>query len=39
MEKSGSHVPTTMLDWQDNISSDQSYNAFETLADLVYNIQ
>ena len=39
MEKSGLHAPATVLDWHDNISSDQSYHAFKTLADLVYNIQ
>jgi hypothetical protein len=39
MEKSGSDTPTTVLGWQDDVSSNRSYNAFKTLADLVYNIQ
>jgi hypothetical protein len=38
MQKSGDHLPTTVLDWQDNIASDASYTKFETIADLVYNL-
>jgi len=38
MEKDGSPVPTTVLGWHDNISNDLSYDAFETVADLLDNI-
>jgi len=38
MEKDGLPVPTTLLDWHDDITSDSSYNAFKAIADLVYNI-
>jgi hypothetical protein len=38
MEKDGLPIPTTVLDWHDDISSDLSYDAFETVAALVYNI-
>ena len=38
MEKDGLPVPTTLLDWHDDISSDLSYDAFKAIADLVYNI-
>ncbi|KAF9444735.1 hypothetical protein P691DRAFT_806932 [Macrolepiota fuliginosa MF-IS2] len=38
MEKGGPHTPTTLLDWDSDISSDESYDAFKTLAELVYNI-
>jgi hypothetical protein len=36
--KSGNCLPTTVLDWQDNIASDASYTEFETIANLVYNL-
>ena len=38
MEKDCLPMPTTVLDWHDDISSDLSYDAFETVAELVYNI-
>jgi len=39
MEKSGPpHAATTVLDWDDDISSDRSYDAFEAIAKLVYEI-
>jgi len=38
MEKDGLPVPTTVLDWHDDISSDLSHDAFRAVADLVYNI-
>jgi len=38
MEKDGLPVPTTVLDWHDDISSDLSYDAFKAVAELVYNI-
>jgi len=38
MEKDGLPVPTTVLDWHDDITSDLSYDAFKDIADLVYNI-
>lgn len=38
MERSGGQ-PTLVLDWQDNVASDTSYTHFQTIADLVYNIQ
>jgi len=39
MEKSGQHVPQTILDWRGDISSDQSYGHFSEVANLVYHIQ
>jgi len=39
MEKDGLPVPTMVLDWHDDITSDVSYDAFETVAELVYNIR
>lgn len=38
MEKSGLHGVTTMLDWHDDISSNQSYEAFKAIARLVYEV-
>lgn len=38
MEKSGGPRPTPVLGWQNNITSDASYAAFQPIADLVYNI-
>jgi hypothetical protein len=38
LEKGGSPVATTVLDWHDNISSDLSYDAFKTVADLLDNL-
>lgn len=38
MEKSGLHVLGTVLGWDDDISSNQSYDAFKTVAELVYHI-
>jgi len=38
MEKDSLPVLTTVLDWHDDITSDLSYDAFEDIADLVYNI-
>ena len=38
MEKDGLPVPTTVLGWHNDISSDLSYDAFKTVAELVYNI-
>ena len=38
MEKGGSPVPTTVVDWHYDISSDLSYDAFETVADLLDNL-
>ena len=37
MEKDGLPSPTTVLDWHDDICSDLSYDALETVAALVYN--
>lgn len=39
MEKSGANEPTTVLDWNCDISSDGSYCDFEAVAELVYHIQ
>jgi len=38
MEKDGSPVPTTVMDWHDDISSDSSYAAFKAVAALIYDI-
>jgi len=37
-EKDGLPVPTTVVDWHDDISSDLSYNAFEAVAASIHNI-
>lgn len=39
MEKSGQHVPQTILGWRADISSDQSYTDFAEVADKIYHIQ
>ena len=38
MERDGLPVPTTVVDWHNDISSDLSYDAFEAVAALIYNI-
>ena len=38
MEKDGLPIPTIVVEWHDDISSDLSYDAFETVAASVYNI-
>ncbi|KAG2338811.1 hypothetical protein BDR05DRAFT_1062515 [Suillus weaverae] len=38
MEKTGGHQATEVLGWQDDIASDASYTAFQTIANLVYHI-
>ena len=38
MEKSGSGSPVDVEPWRDDIVSDASYNRFEEIADLIYNI-
>ena len=40
IEKDGLPIPTILMvvEWHDDISSDLSYDAFETVAALVYNI-
>jgi hypothetical protein len=38
MEKTGSDEPTVVVDWQENISSNQSYGIFQTIAGSMYGI-
>jgi len=38
MEKDGLPVPTTVVDWRDDISSDQSYDTFGAVAASIYDI-
>ena len=38
MEKGGLPVPTTMVDWHNDINSDLSYDAFEIVVDLLDNL-